>query len=61
MDRVEVAMAEAALSDEGNLKGLSEAERWAYVNTAMECARKEEIKKKRNTMNKWIPVCNPEY
>jgi hypothetical protein len=27
----------------------------------MECARKEEVEKKRNTMNKWIPVYDPEY
>jgi hypothetical protein len=61
INRVEATVAEAALSDEGNLKGLSEAERWAYVNASMERARKEEVEKKRNTMNKWIPVCDPEY
>jgi hypothetical protein len=54
-------MAEAALSNEGNLRGLSEAERWVFINTAMERARKEEVEKKRNTMNKWILVCDPEY
>jgi hypothetical protein len=47
--------------DEGNLRGLSEAERWMYVNAAMERARKDKVEKKRSTMNKWIPVCNPEY
>jgi hypothetical protein len=40
---------------------MSEAQPWAYVNVAKECVRKEEVKKKQNTMNKWIPVYDPDY